>query len=636
MVAVWKWERQSPTYGNYGNANQWTLNAGLDSLARETAQNSNDARRSTEPAELVYTLIRLTGERRRRFEEAMGWDQLEPHLRSMGSAAAGAVTAGQIQANLEIMRNAPALTLLRIADYGCRGLGGPELTVGDPADYGDFIKLCRLDLFSGKDEGAGGSFGLGKAVYWRFSRIQTVIFNSSLPAVAGDRPRTRLFGVNQGVVHRVGTQGYQGRGCFGDLDDAGNVVSSWDDERLADDLYLGRHDPRPGTSALLVGFHDPDQPEKLLRGNELAELHDLAKELRNGIEENFWPLLTRGGLRVRIEVDDGEQLLEERVDPEETFTELVRALRRFDAGDVDQHLGDPYSVVVRDVPVEISRRRTGDKHPKFGHTAKLVVTISDTQKDTLENQVCLFRRPEMVVQKLPRTFEGTTYHAFLVAGAAMRPGDPPQDDVRADDFLRFSEPPAHDRWVPGRGASQANLSAHYVAPWLPNLRAIEKNVMAALVGLFGSTMGDTAKPPRAVVKNLDFLRGSAGPGGAGTTSKKPDVDIKAWEVEDGRWHITFEVRARNRAEGWSMRPSLALVGLDGSHQLVPWEHLESLTTDASVADGILQVPRIGRGRSTTVRLRASSTRELLVPAGETGIDVVLRETGPLATAQVTT
>lgn len=633
VVAVWKWERQSPTYGNYGNANQWTMNAGLESLARETAQNSNDARRSSEPGDLVYTLIRLTGDRRRRFEEAMGWDQLEPHLQAMGSAAAGAVTAGQLQANLETMRSAPALTLLRVADYGCRGLGGPELTTGDPADYGDFVKLCRLDLFSGKDEGSGGSFGLGKAVYWRFSRIQTVIFNSSLPPGLDGRSSSRLFGVNQGVVHRVGTQGYQGRGCFGALDEAGNVVSSWDDTELADALHLGRADARPGTSALLVGFHDPDRPEKLLRSNELVDLHDLAKELRNGIEENFWPLLTRGGLRVRIEVDDGEQLLEERVNPEETFTELVRALRRFDRGDVDEQLGDPYSVVVRDVPVDVSRRRTGDRHGKFQHIAKLVVTMSDAQKDTLENQVCLFRRPEMVVQKLPRTFEGKTFHAFLVAGVAINPSGASSEDVRADDFLRFAEPPAHDRWIPGRGASQANLGAHYVAPWLPNLRAVEKNVMAALVKLFGSTVGDTAKPPRAVLKNLEFLRGPIGSGATGTASKKPEVDIQAWDVQNGRWHVTFEVRARNRAAGWSMRPTLALVGLDGANQLVAWEQLESLTGDASVVDGVLRVPQMGRGRSTTVRLRAVSTAEMPVPAGETGVDVVLRETGPLPPVQ---
>ncbi len=57
----WQWERASRAYGNYGNANQWTVNAGMDSLARESAQNTNDARVDGEKAELVYTFVRLTG-----------------------------------------------------------------------------------------------------------------------------------------------------------------------------------------------------------------------------------------------------------------------------------------------------------------------------------------------------------------------------------------------------------------------------------------------------------------------------------------------------------------------------------------------------------------------------------------------
>src|SRR6185312_8162842 len=103
---------------------------------------------------------------------------------------------------------------------------------------------------------------------------------------------------------------------------------------------------------LLLGFYDPDRPN--LGGDALDQL---AKELREGIEENFWPLLARGGMKVRIEIEDGPRRSGIEVNPEETYAELVRALRRFDAGDVDDSLAEPYSVVVRDVPVEISRRR---------------------------------------------------------------------------------------------------------------------------------------------------------------------------------------------------------------------------------------------------------------------------------------
>src|SRR4051794_11298665 len=125
MTVTWRWERRSRNYGNYGNANQWTVNAGLSSLARESTQNSNDARCQPQ-AGLVFTFIRLRGRERADFERALRWDVLRPHLEAMGAESVGAVTAGQIRAGLDAVEGSDSLVLLRVADYGCRGLTGPE------------------------------------------------------------------------------------------------------------------------------------------------------------------------------------------------------------------------------------------------------------------------------------------------------------------------------------------------------------------------------------------------------------------------------------------------------------------------------------------------------------------------------
>lgn len=629
MTPGWKWEPQSRTYGNYGNANQWTVNAGLGSLARETAQNTNDARNGSGTPELVYTFFRLTGDDRSRFLHAAGWtDGLAPHLEAMAASSGGAVAAGQLKSGLEAIKNAESLVLLRIADYGCQGLTGPEFPDGGlhEADFGNLIKLCRLDLFSGKDKAAGGSFGLGKAVYWRFSRLQTVIFNSRV-----DEPRRsgqRLLGVNQGVMHRLSGQAMQGRGYFGVVDAAGDITSVWDDPSLADSLYLDRRDERTGTSALLVGFYDPDRPD--LGSNDGSELVSLAEELRDGLEENFWPLLTRGRLKIAIEVFDGtEALMEVQIDPEESFTELVGALRRFDAGDLDDSLDAPLSTVCRDVPITIAKRKTADGHDAFVHHAKLVVTLSDLDRDSLENRVCLFRQPEMVVETIDREFEGRTYHAFLLAGAAINPTSPSIDDVRADDFLRFAEPPSHDRWIPGTGrgqASQANLTAHYVPPWVPNLRGIEKGVLDALIDLFGAPPPADEKPPEVIFKHLRFLRGETAdlPFGGGAR-RKPEVDILQGEVRDGRWHVTCQVTARNRPEGWSMSPRLGLVGLEG-RQYIDWESCEVIAGPAQIdAQGRLTVRPIANKRHVTATFRGVSVTDLPLPAEETTIEAVVRD-----------
>lgn len=629
MTVVWEWEKQSPSYANYGNANQWTVHAGLRSLARESAQNSNDARLSAgvDRAELVYSFIRLSGAARERFEESIGWTaQLRPHLTAMAEAAGGAIFAGQLKSGLAAVDASDALVLLRIADYGAIGLTGPEFADGDPDGFGNFAKLCRLDLFSGKDKTSGGSFGLGKAVYWRFSRLQTVLFNSTLreqDAVNGSW-RSRLFGVNQGVVHRLDGTNYQGRGFFGHPTRSGYVGSVWDHDDLADALCLTRPDNRPGTSALLVGFYDPDEPEK---GEDTTELRKMAADLSAAIEEEFWPLLTRDRLRVRVEViDNGNNVYDHVVDPADQYTELTHALRKFDSGQIDETLEDVGDIVVRDVPIRISQRiDADDPHPPFIHTAKLVVTLSDDEKDSLENKVCLFRQPEMVVQTIDKEYEGRTYHAFLLAGSSIHPGEESVDDERADDFLRFAEPPAHDQWIPRGGrtqTSQANLNPHYRAPWNPHLRGIESSILDRLSELFGAppVVGD--KPPKSIFKNLTFLRGDAGDGASGAhVIRKPTIDIQKAEVVDGRWHVTFDVKAKNRDEGWLITPKLTFIGLDRSHADTDWESFEVDDPEPGTPPGTVLLPGKPRGRTLKATVRAVSVADLPIPAIESAIDV---------------
>ncbi|MEE3851782.1 hypothetical protein VZC37_15675 [Gordonia sp. LSe1-13] len=633
MTLTWKWDPQSATYGNYGNANQWTVNAGMSSLARESTQNSNDARTEATPA-LDFTFHLLSGKHRKDFLNALGWkDELAKHLLAMSEESAGAVAAGNIRTGLEKLRDSDSIILLAVSDYGCRGLTGPEFSNIDTAEFGNFIKLCRLDLFSGKDKAAGGSFGLGKAVYWRFSSIQTVLFNSVLAdadAVDGNT-RNRLFGVNQGVAHRLDGSSYQGRGYFGIQNAQGDVASTWATDQETLDLHLQRTDPRPGTTALLVGFQDPDDPEKGARGIEGVK--DMATELRAGVEESFWPLLARGRMDVSITVkENGRAVSDMEIDPEETYAELVRALRRFDAGDLDDELSEPYSVIVREVPIQVPARKSEPRHTKFTHNAQLVVTISDEQKDTLENKVCLFRKPEMIVETIDKTFENHTYHGFLLVGGAVSPTDDDPDNQLADDFLRYSEPPAHDRWIPRGGrskTSQSSLNAHYVPPWLPNLRRIEEQINAALFDIFGAAPPTDGKPPESVFKHLRFLSGDPGKGAAGTgRTAKPTVTMTSWEVRDGQWHLTFQIKARNRSDGWRIAPALMFVGLDGRNVEVAWSSLAS--ADAEVDDGVVVIPGKDRGRFVSATITGVSTDSLPIPAEEATVDVEVRDLSNLS------
>ena len=325
----------------------------------------------------------------------------------MGSASEGSVTASQIKAGLESIHSNDSILLLKISDYGCSGLTGPEFPENDVDEdrFGNFIKLCRLDLFSGKDEAAGGSFGLGKAVYWRFSRLQTVLFNSVLntdDAVDG-QTLNRVLGVNQGVLHTFNDKRYVGRGYFGLEDDQGDVASIWHPDGI-DAMMLRRDDVRTGTTALMVGFYDPDSPERGLSGGE--QLVSLANDLRGGIEESFWPLIARKRLRVRIKVDDdGEVLFDEEVDPRQTFTELVDALGKFDRDEQDDDLTEPFTTVVRDIPIPVPARVDESPHEAFDHVAKLVVTCPT---------------PNMTTLKTESVYSGSQRWSSRLSGASLR------------------------------------------------------------------------------------------------------------------------------------------------------------------------------------------------------------------------
>lgn len=634
----WQWRRQDGDYANYGNANQWTVGGGLGSLAREATQNANDARLpGDEPADLVFSFIRLTGADRLDFEEAMGWRTLADHIGAMGSAADGSATAGQLRKGLERVSARGDIVLMRVADYGCRGLTGQESASGTSGSFGNFAKLCRMDLFSGKDEASGGSFGLGKAVYWRFSTLQTVLFHSTVLPGEGVRGHHvgRLFGVQQGVVHDVGGEYFQGRGYFGNppSDSSQLVESTWGMTDLARRLRLERNDRRPGTSALIVGFADPD--DDATATTTMTDLKKQAGLLGQGVAENFWPLIARDRLRVRIEIRDGDEVVQSSVvDPGETYTELTQALRRYDDGDTAADLLEPGDVVVRDVPISVSRRTdAGAAHSAFQHTAKLVVTLSDSSEASLENRVCLLRRSEMVVETIPAAYEGHRYYAFLLAGAAVSRDHPTVEDAHADDFLRFAEPPAHDQWIPrtGRGqASQVNLGSHYAQPYKKNLTDLKFAIERELRSLFGPPPVAADRPPTSVLRKLSFLRsdeetiGGTSSGSIGGSARKPSVRVMEARLADGRWHLQLEVRATNRTQGWAIVPMLSLGGFDGSPLLLSFEDLAS--PEGAIADGVVMLPHV-TGKRVLRTVVSARSGPLPVPPEETAVAVVLTQKG---------
>src|SRR5690606_24532332 len=124
------------------------------------------------PVRVRFTLHEITGERLRRLQEAIHWDDLVPHIEAAGDPRQK--VGRMLLDGLRDLRETGRLLLLRIDDYNATGLTGPEY------DDGRFAAVVRRQLDSHKRGTAGGSFGLGKATIWGASRFGLVIMNSTL------------------------------------------------------------------------------------------------------------------------------------------------------------------------------------------------------------------------------------------------------------------------------------------------------------------------------------------------------------------------------------------------------------------------------------------------------------------------
>jgi transcriptional regulator with XRE-family HTH domain len=159
-----------------GNANVYATPAGIDTLARETGQNSGDQREDGSHLRIQVALIELKkgGDAYERFTSGLRLDELRNHMEA--SADTDFRSSQKVRAALDRLAASDRLFLLRFSDFGATGLFGDEKS--RPGVHATFPSLVRDNLNSSKSgETAGGSYGLGKATLWRASGLNTVLFS---------------------------------------------------------------------------------------------------------------------------------------------------------------------------------------------------------------------------------------------------------------------------------------------------------------------------------------------------------------------------------------------------------------------------------------------------------------------------
>ncbi|QPI57711.1 sigma-70 family RNA polymerase sigma factor [Streptomyces malaysiensis subsp. malaysiensis] len=611
----------------FGNAAAFAFEADLEVLAREATQNSLDERyrRNDEPVRVRYTLHELTGDTLARFLTAIRWDGIRPHYEA--AAAQDQKVGRVINAGLREMDERDRLVLLRIDDYNANGL------TGDDYEDGRFAAVVRRQLDSRKsDVAAGGSYGLGKATLWATSRLGLVLMNSTLSEPHQGHTRRRVIGRLDLPWREVEGRRFAGPAWLGrpdaEADNAEVVRSWWADEETVENLYLTREGDDPGTSFLIVGAHDV---ASLAAGTGQGEEDDVDDEdslermhqrLVRALGRNFWAAMTAGeGSRPLLEAsvrtmrNGVEYLEEERVEPHVHQPARSRALQAFLSGTTVDRLTEAGQVALATVALKVPGR-DGIAGTAGEHRAVLLVTEA-TDADGKINQVTAMRGNRMTVKTswVPGLPVGTNpFQAVLLAGRAA--GDDAPFAAEAEEFLRSSEPPEHNKW-----GQTEELRMRYSPSAHRRIAALTSETNKAVHELVAIPKTKKPSGTSRVSKRLKISGKSAGKVPGTLTPPKLD-DLEAVVAPSGAWQITAEVKVSpGGIEPWRMSPVAKLEVRSGPRPVVKWAELVAVS-NCELTDGVLHFAP-GSRRAVFRGVTDVSTHP--VRAALTGLVVELQE-----------
>lgn len=407
----WIFHRTDPMGGASGEAYASTLqSSGMRPehvLAREAIQNSVDALRSDASKVLVrFRTLRLQGKDKRTFVRAAGLTDIAKRAAVLELPEPNCLTGLDAE-------DVP-LALLFVEDFHAVGLNG------DPHDRNSNFYRLLLSLGDRTkarfDEGSGGSYGFGKAVYSAGSAIRTIFAYTRFKDTSG-KHKNRLFGCGYYASHEFGKQNFSGRAWLGAQhrqDRDGRVVVDPFEDDQADSLaerlgFVKRNGDETGTSLLIVDSS----------GDPL--------EIACGVEDWWWPRLIEDQLDVEVLTDDGKMIIPRpRKRPD-----LAPFIESFEIA------------VQRAAPVN-----GGQKYQSFnalegqqlGACGYMLLPVADDGNmpvpEDRQNCVAMIRKPRMVV-----VYEKCGSPAPPAVGAYVSASD-------IEKALKLSEPPAHDKWDP--------------------------------------------------------------------------------------------------------------------------------------------------------------------------------------------
>lgn len=591
-----------------GGAEQFAISRKVHNFVRESIQNSWDQRRnSAETVRVVFSFADLEGPELDQFLADIKWTAgLEAHLRAC--ATQNNHDRNKLRRNLEKF-GLGKLRVLRVSDHNTRGLTGPEL-----GEDGNFCKLCRNEMIpseGGAAAGRGGSFGVGKSVYWSFSGLNTVIF-SSVYSDEEDVEATRVFGRTYLPTHRFNAPGQNEERYSGDAfmcirnSSGDRVPSDFATAGIKTGSWLHRDIGDYGTSIVVVMY------EQVESENE-PSLDDIAQKFRDAIVANFWPLLHEGSLEAVVEWRDRGGSASASVGVPEEFAPFTRALMQpqdedvFASG-VDPEILQPGATAHFAGSIKIPARSDKDD-PKpavpDGTVSVAVTRLTEDEKEKLQafekryndnkfkflNRLANIRGARMVVENKEYVTGACFDHVGVVRAGRLRDidGVVTQDDECIEQFLRDSEPPAHDEWQ-----FHDKVKNAYNTPW--------RNVAS---NMFSDIGGKASKLLRVVLQGSEDRPAGLAKLLAGRPVGDPDIvergfrfrskmDSCEFDIPNRTARCTVSVRrvggTRRESSPWTATVGVEAAGEQGDESL---HHLSATVTE--------DFPAVPNGTSSSVR-----------------------------------
>ena len=248
----------------------------LSSLARETIQNSLDARGTLgTPVHVSFELIDLA-------PEHIGRDELADAIDACKLEAQGDPMAEPALDSARELIRENTITCLRVSDRNTTGLRGEQ--------WRALVKMQGVSLKPGV-AGAGGSHGIGKYAPFAVSDLRTVFYWTCYQEDGKDVEYFQGRSVLMSHKNRDGET--QGTGFYGIKENCRELVGRKIPERFREVTSQGR--PVHGTCLTIAGFRASD---------------DWRRNIASSVVENFFYAIHSGALSVIVEPDSDSELLE--------------------------------------------------------------------------------------------------------------------------------------------------------------------------------------------------------------------------------------------------------------------------------------------------------------------------------------